>query len=41
MSLRQLLTYAHENPEVRELADAAMNGHGAKGLHLGEELPLR
>jgi transcription-repair coupling factor (superfamily II helicase) len=26
MSLRQLLTYAHENPEVRELVDAAANG---------------
>ena len=28
MSLRQLLTYAHENPEVQELADAATNGTG-------------
>src|SRR4051812_39303717 len=31
MSLRQLLTYAHENPEVRELADAAANGRSAAG----------
>src|SRR3954452_24558150 len=31
MSLRQLLTYAHENPEVRELADAAANGKGTAG----------
>src|SRR3954451_4351105 len=29
MSLRQLLTYAHENPEVRELV--AASGNGAKG----------
>src|SRR3954453_21417461 len=26
MSLRSLLTYAHENPEVRELIDASSNG---------------
>src|SRR3954465_2427395 len=26
MSLRQLLTYAHENPDVQRLADAASNG---------------
>src|SRR3954463_9957541 len=26
MSLRKLLTYAHENPEVQRLADAASNG---------------
>src|SRR6059058_2536168 len=26
MSLRPLLTYAHENPEVQQLADAAVNG---------------
>src|SRR3954453_7432172 len=32
MSLRQLLTYAHENPEVRELAQAAStNGTGTNG----------
>src|SRR5215210_1493691 len=31
MSLRQLLTYAHENPEVRELADAAVRGNGSGG----------
>jgi transcription-repair coupling factor (superfamily II helicase) len=31
MSLRQLLTYAHENPEVRELADAAVQGNGNGG----------
>src|SRR4051794_263569 len=31
MSLRQLLTYAHENPEVRELADASRNGNGNGG----------
>src|SRR4051812_12433976 len=31
MSLRQLLTYAHENPEVRELIDASSNGGGAGG----------
>src|SRR4051795_2007393 len=28
MSLRQLLTYAHENPEVRDLIDASANGAG-------------
>src|SRR3954451_18347690 len=26
MSLRSLLTYAHENPEIRELIDASSNG---------------
>src|SRR3954464_8356172 len=31
MSLRQLLTYAHENPEVRELADAAAQPNGGHG----------
>src|SRR3954466_6800921 len=31
MSLRQLLTYAHENPEARELADAAANVRSAAG----------
>src|SRR3954451_24253079 len=31
MSLRQLLTYAHENPEVRELADASRNGNAGGG----------
>jgi transcription-repair coupling factor (superfamily II helicase) len=31
MSLRQLLTYAHENPEVRELVDAATNGAKTPG----------
>src|SRR4051795_12079631 len=30
MSLRQLLTYAHENPDVQELADAAA-ANGANG----------
>src|SRR3954466_15860623 len=28
MSLRQLLTYAHKNPDVRELIDASGNGSG-------------
>src|SRR3954466_4639470 len=28
MSLRQLLTYAHKNPDVRELIDASGNGNG-------------
>jgi transcription-repair coupling factor (superfamily II helicase) len=32
MSLRQLLTFAHENPEVRELADASANGHGERAF---------
>src|SRR3954470_21950467 len=36
MSLRQLLTYAHENPEVRELADAAASRNGGKGTSGGE-----
>ncbi|MEA2440401.1 MAG: hypothetical protein QOH76_1825 [Thermoleophilaceae bacterium] len=31
MSLRQLLTYAHENPEVRELADASARNGGNGG----------
>src|SRR3954465_3308332 len=31
MSLRQLLTYAHENPDVRDLIDASSNGHGRGG----------
>src|SRR3954451_12883466 len=31
MSLRPLLTYAHEHPEVRELADAASDGGGGGG----------
>src|SRR3954464_15530140 len=31
MSLRQLLTYAHENPEARDLADAATGNGGAQG----------
>src|SRR4051812_42099099 len=31
MSLRQLLTYAHENPEVRELADASAHNGGNGG----------
>src|SRR3954447_14099367 len=31
MSLRQLLTYAHENPDVRDLIDASSNGHATGG----------
>jgi transcription-repair coupling factor (superfamily II helicase) len=32
MSLRQLLTFAHENPEVRDLADASANGRGERAF---------
>ncbi len=32
MSLRQLLTYAHENPEVREFAAACENGHAERAF---------
>src|SRR3954447_25571923 len=31
MSLRQLLTYAHENPDVRDLIDASSNGTAPGG----------
>jgi transcription-repair coupling factor (superfamily II helicase) len=32
MSLRQLLTYAHENPDVRDLIDASSNGGGERAF---------
>jgi transcription-repair coupling factor (superfamily II helicase) len=41
MSLRQLLTYAHENPEVRELSDAAANGTTGSGERVFVSASLR